>query len=77
MPIFECPKSVCNVFGIIPASIHLVAKVCLNMCIAIFRIPAFSHTLKSIVSYVLFLTGVPFLQTNTVSFHSKDIKGND
>ena len=33
IPMFECPRRTCNVFGFIPASIHLVANVCLSMCI--------------------------------------------
>ncbi len=29
--ILLCPRIVCNVFGLIPFSIHLVANVCLSM----------------------------------------------
>ena len=70
MPILECPSIVCNVFGFIPPSIHLVANVCRNTCMENLGIPILSHCLNSMVSYVLFLTGVPFLHRKTCSDHS-------
>ena len=66
----ECPSIVCSVFGFIPPAIHLVANVCRNTYMENLRIPILSHCLNSMVSYVLFLTVVPFLHRKTYSDHS-------
>lgn len=71
MPILECPSIVCNVFGFTPPSMHLAANVCRSTCMENLGIPILSHCLNNIVSYVLFLTGVPFLHRKTCSDHSK------
>ena len=60
MPILECPSIFCNVLGIIPPSIHLVANVCLNMCMENLLISALSHILNNAVSYALFFTAVSY-----------------
>ena len=54
----------------IPVSIHLVANICRSTCMENLGIFALSHSLNSIVSYMLFLTSLPFLQRNTNSDHS-------
>ena len=73
MPILECPSIFCNVLGIIPPSIHLVAKVCLNTCMENLLISALSHILNNAVSYALFFTGSPLRLKKIKSDHSSCI----
>lgn len=43
IPMVECPKIVCKVFGFIPFSIQRVANVCLSVCIEKCFIPILSQ----------------------------------
>ena len=43
--ILLCPRMDCNVFGCIPDSAHLVANVCINVCMEKCAIPVFLHIL--------------------------------
>lgn len=67
--ILLCPRIAWSVFGFIPNSAHLVAKVCLNVCMEKCSSPAFLQILSKSLLYVEFLIGFPFEERKTKSMY--------